>query len=118
MFKTLAGGFAPPCCPVKLTVVGLTESTGAGAFTVTVALADLLVSATLVAFTVTVRSAVTVGAVNRPEGLTIPLVVNQVTDWLLLFATVTVNCWVLPEATVAFTGETVTLTGNAFVVNV
>ena len=118
MLKLLADGLAPPCCPVKLMVVGLTESTAAGAFTVTVALADLLVSAVLVAFTVIVRSAVTVGAVNRPEGLIVPPVADQVTDRLLLFATVAVNCWALPEATVALTGETETLTGAAFVVNV
>jgi hypothetical protein len=116
MFKMLAGGLAPACCPVKLRVVGLTESTAAGAFTVTVALADLLVSAVLVAFTVTVRSAVTAGAVNRPDGLIVPPVADQVTDHLKLFATVAVNCWVLPEATVALLGETETLTGTALVV--
>ena len=82
------------------------------------ALADLLGSATLVAFTVTVRSAVTVGAVNRLEGLIVPLVTDQVTDWLLLFATVLVNCCVLPEATVAVMGEMETLMGAAFVANV
>ena len=58
----------------------------------TVALPDLLVSATLVALTVTVWSAVTAGAVNRPAVLIVPPVVDQVTDWLLRFATVAANC--------------------------
>jgi hypothetical protein len=65
---------------VNVRLAGLTESTAAGAFTVTVALADLLVSATLVALTVIVWSVVTVGAVDEPAGLIVPPVADQVTD--------------------------------------
>lgn len=49
-----AAGFAPPCCAAKLSVVGLTDSTGGGAFTDTLAVADFVGPAALVAFTVTV----------------------------------------------------------------
>jgi len=57
------------------------------------------------------------GAVNKPAVLMVPPVADQVTDWLLLFATVAVNCWFPPDATDAVEGETETLTVNAFVVS-
>lgn len=47
--------------------------------TVIVALADLVLSATLVAVSVIVVSLLTTGAVNRPELLTVPAVTDQVT---------------------------------------
>ena len=59
----------------------------AGEFTVTVALAYLVGSATLVAVTVTVFVAVTVGAVNSPVVLTVPEVADHVTAVLLVFVT-------------------------------
>ena len=69
----------------KLMLVGFSVRMPAATFTVTVALADLVVSATLVAVTVTVFVAVTVGAVNSPAVLTVPEVADQVTAVLLLF---------------------------------
>ena len=71
----------------KLMLVGLSVRMPAAAFTVTVALADLVLSATLVAVTVTVFVAVTVGAVNSPAVLTVPEVADQVTAVLLVFVT-------------------------------
>jgi hypothetical protein len=59
----------------------------ADAVTVTVALAYLVVSAALVALTVTVVFAVTVGALNNPALLTVPAVDDQVTAVLLVFVT-------------------------------
>src|ERR1700677_4170325 len=70
----------------KLMLVGFrVRMPAAAAFTVTVALADLVLSATLAAFTVTVSVEVTVGAVNSPVVLTVPAVADQVTAVLLVF---------------------------------
>jgi hypothetical protein len=70
----------------KMMLVGFrVRNPAAAAFTVTVALADLVLSATLVAFTVTVSVAVAVGAVNSPVALTVPAVADQVTAVLLVF---------------------------------
>ena len=69
----------------KLMLVGFSVRMPAAAFTVIVALADLVLSATLVAVTVTVP--VTVGAVNSPVVLTVPEVADQVTAVLLVFVT-------------------------------
>src|SRR5271166_3209755 len=71
----------------KLMLVGFSVRMPAAVFTVTVALADLVLSATLVAVTVTVFVAVTVGAVNSPVVLTVPEVADQVTAVLLVFVT-------------------------------
>jgi hypothetical protein len=72
----------------KLMLVGFkVRMPTADAVTVTVALADLVLSATLVAVTVTVFVAVTVGAVNSPVVLTVPAVADQVTAVLLVFVT-------------------------------
>ena len=54
--------------------------TPTGGFTVTVAVADFVGSATLVAVNVTVVAALTVGAVYRPLDDTLPLLVDHVTD--------------------------------------
>ena len=67
---------------------------------------------------VTVVSEVTLGAVNSPLLLIVPAVVDQVTAVFEAFFTCTVNCWVLPEVTVAVDGDTLTLMGPAFVWNV
>ena len=113
MLKVAGAGLVPPCVAEKLRLIGLTvrAGTGAGAFTVIVALADLDVSAALVALTVTVVSVVTVGAVNNPEALIVPAVADQVTVLFVLLLTVAVNCCVPPDAIVALVGDTVTLTG-------
>lgn len=66
--------------------------TAAGAFTVTIALAFLVVSAALVAVTVTLVALVTLGAVNRPPLDTVPPVAAQVTAVLLVPFTVATNC--------------------------
>jgi hypothetical protein len=71
----------------KLMLVGFSVRMPAAVFTVTVALDDLVLSATLVAVTVTVFVAVTVGAVNSPAVLTVPEVADQVTAVLLVFVT-------------------------------
>jgi hypothetical protein len=101
----------------KAMLAGLADSLPiAGAFTVTVALAYLVGSATLVA--VTVVFAVTVGALNNPLLLTAPAVADHVTAVLLVFVTWAENCWLPPEITVAVVGETETLTGPVKVVKV
>ena len=102
----------------KLMLVGFSVSMPAAAFTVTVALAYLVGSATLVAVTVTVVFAVTVGALNSPVVLTVPAVADHVTAVLLVFVTWAENCWLPPETTVAVVGETETLTGPVKVVKV
>jgi hypothetical protein len=64
---------------------------------VTVALADLVVSATLVAVTVAVACVTLVGAVYKPAGEMLPAptgVIDHVTAVLLAFITVAVNCCV------------------------
>ena len=72
----------------------LTAIGGGGAATVTVAVANLVVSATLVARTVNVPAAA--GAVYRPLVETVPPVADQVTAVLEVPVTVAVNCCVLP----------------------
>ena len=71
----------------KLMLVGFSVKMPAAVFTVTVALEDLVLSATLVAVTVTVFVAITMGAVNSPVVLTVPEVADQVTAVLLVFVT-------------------------------
>lgn len=71
----------------KLRLAGFRVRMPAAAFTVTVALADFVLSATLVAVTVTAFVEVTVGAVNSPVVLTVPEVADQVTAVLLVFVT-------------------------------
>jgi len=78
------------------------------ACTVTVAAADFVGSATLVAVTSIVAVLVTDGAVKRPPDVTVPPLAVQLTAVLLLPVTVSVNCLVPPELTVAVVGETVT----------
>ena len=68
-------------------LVGFAERVEAVKVTVIAALADLVLSATLVAVSVTVVPLVTTGAVNNPELLTVPAETVHVTDWLLLLMT-------------------------------
>jgi hypothetical protein len=109
-FTVVDPGLVPPCCAEKFKLLGITESTGDGAFTVTVALDDLLVSAVLVALIVTVWSLLTAGAVNKPALVALPAVAVQVTARLLLLATVAANCWIPPDYSDTAAGviETVT----------
>jgi len=82
-----------------------------GALTVQVALALLVVSATLVAFTVQVPAVL--GAVYSPVEETDPPVADQVTAVLVVPLTVAVNCCVPPVLIVALVGATLmpTMTG-------
>ena len=79
----------------------LTAITG-GTVTVTVAAADLVLSATLVARTVNVPAVV--GAVYRPVVETVPPVADHVTAVLLVPVTVAVNCCVPPVKSEADVG--------------
>ncbi len=101
------------CVPlvVKEADVGETDTaTVAGAVTVTVADADLVVSATLVAFTVYVPPVL--GAVYKPLEEIVPPVAVQVTAVFVVPVTVAVNCCVPPVLSEATVGETVTATGG------
>jgi hypothetical protein len=71
------------------------------------ALADFVVSATLVAVRTTLVVFVTVGAVYRPLEETVPTEAVQVTAVFEVFVTVAVNCEVAPEFTFALVGEIV-----------
>ena len=93
---------------VDVTVNVKSGPTPTGGVMVTEAVADLVVSATLVALTVPMVFAVTVGAVNKPVLETVPIVADQVTDVFVAFETVAVNCWAPPDVTVADVGEIVT----------
>ena len=90
--------------------------TETGGISVTTADADLVVSAWLVAVTVTVCwEATFVGAVYNPALETDPVpagLIDQVTDVFAAFETVAENCWVWPPYNVAAAGETLTETGK------
>ena len=79
-----------------------------GAVTETAALAFLVVSAELVAVTVTLILLVTSGAVNKPALDTVPELADQVTAVLLVPWMVAENCCALPEDTVVLVGEMLT----------
>jgi len=107
------------CCValgVSEAVPGDTETATACAVTVTAADADLVVSATLVAFTVTVPAVD--GAVNMPPVEMLPPLADHVTDVLLLPVTLAVNCCVPLVSMEAETGEIVTPTTGALTVTV
>ena len=72
--------------------------------TTTAAVADWLESAALVAVTVAFVLAFTAGAVKRPVLSMVPADADQVTDGLVLFATVALNCTVPDETTVEVVG--------------
>jgi len=85
------------------------ERAGIGATTLTVALDFFVVSAALVAVTVTLVLVVTPGAENRPPVETVPAVAVQDTAVLPVPCTLALNCCVLPDITLALLGETLTL---------
>ena len=79
-------------------MVGVTAETDTG-FNVIVAVADLELSAALVALTTTTVEAVTTGAVYLPVESIVPRVVglsDQVTAVLVALVTAAVNCCVWP----------------------
>jgi hypothetical protein len=78
-----------------------------GAFTVTLAFADFVGSATLVAVTTTDVDAATLGAVNIPSELTVPALALQITAVFAVLARLTLNCWTAPEASTTVSGEIV-----------
>ena len=80
---------------------------------VTVADADLVGSATLVTVTVTGVVLVTDGAVKRPPLEMVPPLAVQFTAGSLLPETLSVNCMVPPEPTVAVIGEILMETAGA-----
>jgi hypothetical protein len=75
-----------------------------GGVTVTVAVADLLASETLVAVTDTVVSEATLGAVNRPELEIDPCVADQSRETSVVPVTLAVNCWVSVDGTLVGAG--------------
>jgi hypothetical protein len=87
-----------------------------GTLTITLAEADFVESAALVAVTVKVPAAP--GAVYRPPVEMVPLVADQFTAVLLLPVTLAVNCWVPLLNIEADTGEIVTPTTGALTVTV
>lgn len=86
-----------------LTEVGLIEMLTGGA-TVTTAVAETVGSATLFAVTDTVVSALTVGAVNKPELEIDPRVADHVTARFVVLVTFAVNCCVSVEGILADVG--------------
>jgi hypothetical protein len=96
---------------------GVTETGGSS---VTVAEADFVVSAWLVAVTVTdCWIAIAAGAVYRPLAPIVPTPAGlavHVTDWLVLFATVAVKLCVPLAYSVAVPGTTLTDTGGSSVI--
>jgi len=97
--------FVPPEATVAEVGEMVTATDVDGGVMVTVALADFVVSAWLVALTVTVVVVVTVGAVKRPALEIMPPLVDHVTAVFVEPATVALNCWVPPDGTVANVGE-------------
>jgi len=102
------------CCPAPEVMVVEEGETATltldPAATETVALAIFVVSAALVARTVTVVAAVTLGAVKLPVLEMLPALADQVTPVLLVPCTLAENCWVAPDAILALVGETEMLT--------
>jgi len=86
--------------------------------TVTLALADLVVSATLVAVTVTFVPAATPARERSPVAEILPADVDQVTAVLVVFMTVAVNCSLPADGTETDEGEMVTVTAAAATVTV
>jgi hypothetical protein len=103
------------CEAESVTACGLIQTVPAGVRPST-AVADFVVSATLVAVTVSTRVELTdVGAEYKPVPLTEPIpagVVAHVTAVLPLLKTVAVNCWFWPPESVAGAGARVTEIGT------
>jgi hypothetical protein len=111
LLATVPCTVAENCCVAPVRIVGAAGDTETdvtvGAATVTVAVADFVVSATLVAVTVTVPA--DAGAASRPATEIVPAEVFQVTDLLVTVpCTVAVNCCVAPRRMDGADGETET----------
>jgi len=78
--------------------------------TVRATVALLLASALLVAVTSISVGELTLGAVNKPDALTVPAVADHVTAVFGVFMTLAVNWRVFPEMMFVFEGDAVTLT--------
>ena len=107
------------CCvalPASEAEPGEIDTATTGALTVTVADADLVESATLVA--VTVKVPAVVDAVYSPLEETLPPVADHATDVLLVPLMLAVNCWVPLVSIEAETGEMLTATTGALTVTV
>src|ERR1700680_3963891 len=81
-----------------------TECCTACAITVTSALALLVGSSLLVAFTDTCVMTPTPGARNCPPEVTVPFVTDQVTSWFIVPDTAAVNCCPVPDLRVTVAG--------------
>ena len=99
------------CAEVGDTEMEMAPGAGGGVMVTEVA-ADLVVSAMLVAWTITFLVAVTKGAVNIPLAEMLPSEEDQAREVLAVLLTVAVNCRVVPEATVGPRGEILTLIGE------
>ena len=97
-----------PLISIEAEVGSIDTATTGVAVTATVAEADLVLLASLVAVTVYVP--VVVGAVYRPLDDTVPPVAHQVTASFLEPVTVAVNCCVPLVSSIADTGEIDTVT--------
>ena len=101
-------------CAPGTEVVAIARVLGVGVLvagpTETLALAFLVESAALVAVTVTLVLAETLGAVNIPADEMEPALADQLTDVLVVPWTLAANCCVLPEPMLAADGDTETLT--------
>lgn len=103
-----------PAVALESDVVVMLRTGAAAGVTVTAAVPNLVWSATLVAVTVALVLVLTVGAVYRPELETVPGDAVQVTATFDELLTSAVNCFVVPDTTVADEGETVTEIVPAF----
>jgi hypothetical protein len=81
-----------------------------GDVTVTLAWADFVVSAALVAVTFMAPEGSVVGAVYKPVEEIVPALALHVTDVFTVPLTVAVNCWVCATGANALVGERVTET--------
>lgn len=113
---TVAANCCVPLVRIEAEVGEIVTRTTGAVVTVTVAEADLVVSATLVAVTVTLP--VVLGAVKRPLAETLPPLADQVTAVLLEPVTVAANCWVALVTTEATVGEIATATTGTLTVMV
>jgi len=103
---------------IKLALLGViaTLTFDTAGETLTLALERLVLSATLIAVTVTLALALTLGAVNNPSAEMMPALADHVTAVFAVPCTRAENCFVVAELNVALFGETTTLTMDVGVV--
>lgn len=102
----------PDCAPgtdVVVIAIAVEEGADVGATEID-ALADFVESATLVALTVTLVAAETVGAVKSPADEIDPLLADHETEVFVAPCTLAANCFVFPDVRLAVVGETEMLT--------